>query len=90
MDLATGPPQQVDHVSQPLRVRHGGLAARKVGVPADERPGVWTEIEQALSRLETAAGFEGPCERLWSPVAARSDLGVALPEKVADLGEQVL
>jgi hypothetical protein len=34
------------------------------GVPAEERPAVWDQIESALSRFETADGFVGPCELL--------------------------
>jgi hypothetical protein len=33
-------------------------------VPPDERPSVWTEIEDALRRFESPAGFVGPCEML--------------------------
>ena len=65
----------VESVSAPLRLptavdcvrfereSFGALHQMLSGVPADER-GVWTEIEQALSRFETADGFEGPCELL--------------------------
>jgi hypothetical protein len=34
------------------------------GVPAEERPAVWDQIEAALTRFETADGFVGPCELL--------------------------
>ena len=46
------------------RESFGALHQMLSGVPAEERPGVWTEIEQALSRFETADGFQGPCELL--------------------------
>ena len=53
------------------RESFGALHQMLSGVPADERPGVWTEIEQALSRFETTTGFEGPCELLVA--AGRAD-----------------
>jgi SAM-dependent methyltransferase len=46
------------------RESFGALHQMLSGVPVDERPGVWTEIEHALSRFQTADGFEGPCELL--------------------------
>jgi SAM-dependent methyltransferase len=46
------------------RESFGALHQMLSGVPEEERPGVWTEIEHALSRFETPDGFEGPCELL--------------------------
>ena len=46
------------------RESFGALHQMLSGVPAEERPGVWTEIAEALSRFETADGFVGPCELL--------------------------
>lgn len=46
------------------RESFGALHQMLSGVPTDERPGVWAQIEQALSRFETDGGFEGPCELL--------------------------
>jgi ubiquinone/menaquinone biosynthesis C-methylase UbiE len=66
----------VEPVSAPLRLpsaaecvrfereSFGALHQMLSGVPADERPDVWAEIEQALSRFESADGFAGPCELL--------------------------
>ena len=34
------------------------------GLSEAEREEAWSEIERALSRYETAGGFEGPCELL--------------------------
>ena len=42
----------------------GALHQMLAGVPEEDRPGVWTEIEEALTRFETADGFVGPCELL--------------------------
>ena len=46
------------------RESFGALHQMLAGVPADERPAVWDEIETALTQFETAAGFVGPCELL--------------------------
>ena len=46
------------------RESFGALHQMLAGVPEDERPGVWEEIEDALRKFETAAGFVGPCEML--------------------------
>ena len=66
----------VDAVPAPLRLpsaadcvrfereSFGALHQMLAGVPADERPAVWDEIEAALTRFETPDGFVGPCELL--------------------------
>ena len=66
----------VDTVPAPLRLptaaecvrferdSFGALHQMLGGVPAEERPAVWDQIETALSRFETADGFVGPCELL--------------------------
>ena len=46
------------------RESFGALHQMLSGLPADERPGVWDEIEAALTRFETPSGFVGPCELL--------------------------
>jgi SAM-dependent methyltransferase len=46
------------------RESFGALHQMLSGVPEDERPAVWAQIETALARFETAAGFVGPCELL--------------------------
>ena len=46
------------------RESFGALHQMLSGVPEADRPGVWTEIEEALSRFETPDGFVGPCELL--------------------------
>ena len=46
------------------RESFGALHQMLAGVPAAERPGVWSEIEAALGRFETGDGFVGPCELL--------------------------
>ena len=46
------------------RESFGALHQMLAGLPADERPGVWDEIEAALTRFETPSGFVGPCELL--------------------------
>ena len=46
------------------RESFGALHQMLAGVPADERPAVWSQIEAALARFETAGGFVGPCELL--------------------------
>lgn len=67
---------QVDVVPSPLvladaaecvrfeRESFGALHQMLSSLPGAERPGVWTEIEEALSRFESAGGFRGPCEML--------------------------
>jgi len=42
----------------------GALHQMLAGVPEEDQPGVWTEIEEALTRFETTDGFIGPCELL--------------------------
>ena len=42
----------------------GALHQMLAGVPENDRPGVWEEIEQALGQFQTASGFVGPCELL--------------------------
>jgi SAM-dependent methyltransferase len=42
----------------------GALHQMLAGVPAEERPSVWDEIEAALGRFDTPDGFVGPCELL--------------------------
>jgi SAM-dependent methyltransferase len=46
------------------RESFGALHQMLAGVPADQRPAVWEEIEAALTRFETPSGFVGPCELL--------------------------
>jgi len=46
------------------RESFGALHQMLAGVPADQRPAVWEEIEKALVRFETPSGFVGPCELL--------------------------
>jgi SAM-dependent methyltransferase len=46
------------------RESFGALHQMLTGVPVDERPGVWDEIETALTQFQTTAGFVGPCELL--------------------------
>jgi SAM-dependent methyltransferase len=46
------------------RESFGALHQMLGNVPEAERPGVWDDIERALSRFETSNGFEGPCEML--------------------------
>ena len=46
------------------RESFGALHQMLAGLPADERPSVWDEIEAALTRFETPSGFVGPCELL--------------------------
>ena len=40
----------------------GALHQMLAGLPAEERDGVWDEIEDALRQFETPEGFVGPCE----------------------------
>jgi ubiquinone/menaquinone biosynthesis C-methylase UbiE len=44
------------------RESFGALHAMLAGVPGDEQPAVWTEIEEALAQFEGPDGFVGPCE----------------------------
>ncbi|HYI62894.1 MAG TPA: class I SAM-dependent methyltransferase [Acidimicrobiales bacterium] len=46
------------------RESFGALHQMLAGLPPDDRPGVWEEIEAALTRFETPDGFVGPCELL--------------------------
>jgi SAM-dependent methyltransferase len=46
------------------RESFGALHQMLAGLPEDERPPVWAEIEEQLGRFETAEGFVGPCELL--------------------------
>lgn len=46
------------------RESFGALHQMLSPVPAEERPSVWREIEDALARFETREGFVGPCELL--------------------------
>ncbi len=34
------------------------------GLPEDERPSVWAEVEAGLEQFEGPDGFAGPCELL--------------------------
>ena len=66
----------VDALAAPLRLpsaadcvrfereSFGALHQMLAGVAPDERPGVWAQIEAALTRFETTEGFVGPCELL--------------------------
>jgi SAM-dependent methyltransferase len=42
----------------------GALHQMLAGVAAVERPGVWDQIQAALTRFQTTDGFVGPCELL--------------------------
>ncbi|MCP9931642.1 class I SAM-dependent methyltransferase [Cyanobium sp. AMD-g] len=44
------------------RESFGALHQMLAGVPEEERPSVWEEIEQELRTFEAADGFIGPCE----------------------------
>jgi SAM-dependent methyltransferase len=46
------------------RESFGALHQMLAGIPAEQRPGVWDEIETALGQFETTEGFVGPCELL--------------------------
>lgn len=46
------------------RESFGALHQMLAGLPADRRPAVWDEIEEALVRFQTPSGFVGPCELL--------------------------
>jgi SAM-dependent methyltransferase len=66
----------VDAIPAPLRLpsaaecvrfeqeSFGALHQMLAGVAASERPGVWDQIQAALTRFETRDGFVGPCELL--------------------------
>jgi ubiquinone/menaquinone biosynthesis C-methylase UbiE len=67
---------QVRSVPSPLRMpsaadcvrfereSFGALHQMLAGVPEAERPSVWKEIEDELTKFQTADGFVGPCEML--------------------------
>lgn len=44
------------------RESFGALHQMLSGVPEDERPRVWADIEVALGEYDTGGGFVGPCE----------------------------
>ena len=46
------------------RESFGALHQLLAGLPAEQRPTVWDEIQTALQRFETSTGFDGPCEML--------------------------
>jgi SAM-dependent methyltransferase len=46
------------------RESFGALHQMLSGLPASEQDDVWAEIESALARFQTPAGFRGPCELL--------------------------
>ncbi len=46
------------------RESFGALHQMLAGVPAEEREGVWAEVEDELRQYETSDGFVGPCELL--------------------------
>jgi SAM-dependent methyltransferase len=46
------------------RESFGALHQMLSSLPADERPPVWRDIEDALRRFESPDGFVGPCELL--------------------------
>lgn len=51
------------------RESFGALHQMLAGVPAEQRPAVWEEIETALTRFQTPSGFVGPCELLVASAA---------------------
>src|SRR6185312_1755297 len=67
---------EVRRVSAPLRMASaaeclqferesfGALHQMLAGLSESEREDAWEEIARELSRFETGAGFEGPCELL--------------------------
>jgi ubiquinone/menaquinone biosynthesis C-methylase UbiE len=73
---------EVRRVSAPLRMASaaeclrferdsfGALHQMMASLTEPERDDAWSEIEQALSRFETARGFEGSCELLVSSGSA--------------------
>ena len=46
------------------RESFGALHQMLAGVPAEQRPQIWEEIETSLRRFESDSGFTGPCELL--------------------------
>jgi SAM-dependent methyltransferase len=46
------------------RESFGALHQMLAGLPEDERPSVWQEIERELAKFEGPSGFVGPCEML--------------------------
>jgi SAM-dependent methyltransferase len=54
------------------RESFGALHQMLSGLPEDERPGVWAEVEDALSQFEGPDGFVGPCELLVAVATKRS------------------
>ena len=48
------------------RESFGALHQMLAGVPAEERPGVWDEIEAALTRFETPTGSSDRASCWWS------------------------
>jgi SAM-dependent methyltransferase len=46
------------------RESFGALHQMLAGLPAEQHPAVWDDIESALRRFETGTGFAGPCEML--------------------------
>ena len=46
------------------RESFGALHQMLSGVPAEQRPQIWEEIETSLRRFESDSGFSGPCELL--------------------------
>ena len=46
------------------RESFGALHQMLSGVPAEQRPQIWEEIEASLRRFESDSGFSGPCELL--------------------------
>lgn len=46
------------------RESFGALHQMLSGLPAEQRPAIWEEVESALTRFETPSGFFGPCELL--------------------------
>lgn len=60
-------PLHLDSAAECVRFEResfGALHQMLAGVEESERAAVWTDIEAALGRFETAAGFIGPCELL--------------------------
>ena len=77
---------QVRPVHAPVRMRSaaecvrferesfGALHEMLAGLSEPERDEAWSEIEQELSKFETADGFEGPCELIVSTGTARQEM----------------
>lgn len=60
-------PLRLDSAAECVRFEResfGALHQMLAGVQESERAAVWTDIESALARFETAEGFIGPCELL--------------------------